>query len=227
MQYYVTFMKGFSMKQSFVWIILLCITSCFSFAFGQDTTSLVSTDTQHRPWTLEFGVSSNFTLTSFQGTTISLGRYISDHEKIRFGANISMTTQRSENESFYYDTLGGAHPYGTANSYISNSIRLSLQYLSYETPYENIAIYFGVGPVAGYSYSRYDASYPWSYQYTAGVVGSFGAEWFFSKKLSLHAEYGLNATYAWTRSESETSKSTTKSFGIGGQSVLFGLSVHF
>jgi hypothetical protein len=220
-------MKGFSMKQSFVWIILLCITSCFSLAFAQDTTSLVSTDIQHRPWTLEFGVSSNFTLTSFQGMAISLGRYISNHEKIRFGANVSMTTQRSEYESLDYDSLGGAHTINSTNSAINGSFKFSLQYLSYETPYENIATYFGVGPVVGYSYSRYDASYPISFQYSVGVVGSFGAEWFFSKKLSLHAEYGLNAAYIWSKYNSGSSTNTVKSFNVGGQSVLFGLSVHF
>jgi hypothetical protein len=220
-------MKGFIMKQSALWIIVLGIISCFSFAFAQDTTSLVSTDIQHRPWTLEFGVSSNFTLTSFQGTAISLGRYISNHEKIRFGANISMTTQRADYESMYYDSLGGAYTDNNASSTINGSVKLSLQYLSYETPFENIAIYFGVGPTVGYSYSRYNASYPISFQYSLGVVGSFGAEWFFSKKLSLHAEYGLDATYIWSKYNSGSSTNTVKSFNVGGQSVLFGLSVHF
>jgi hypothetical protein len=209
---------------------VILFLNCFSIIHAQDTSSSIIKKYQEHPWTLEFGVSGNFTLTSFDGAVISMGKYISDHEKIRVGIHTAYSYRKTENESNFNsgDTLTVSNRQAISNA--NGSAMITLQYLIYETPYENIGVYFGIGPVIGIalSYPQANSTYK---QYTVGLLGSFGAEWFLSNKISLHAEYGLSAMYRWYKSEatqSNSKSSTTNTLvDISGESVLFGLSVHF
>jgi hypothetical protein len=106
------------MKQAMIWINMILILSCLSFAQSQDTSSSMNKKFQEHPWTIEFGVTSYFTLTSFQGSIISVGKYISDHEKLRLGISASINYQKmdDENNYTYSDSING----GTINGSMSH-----------------------------------------------------------------------------------------------------------
>ena len=210
---------------------LLMLVSFLSNAWAQDTTALKNKYQSH-PWSLEFSISENFTLSSFQGSLASLSKYISDNRKIRLGVSGALSSQKNETEYYYYhgDTLTKTIP--TSSSNINNLLTLTLQYLMYTTPYEDVSIYFGIGPTGSIAWSRDYASYN-NKQYIFGIIGSCGVEYFVSSRLSFHAEYGLLAAYYLYKNEAIdyrnriVSSRTYSSWNLSGQRVLLGLSVHF
>jgi opacity protein-like surface antigen len=97
--------------------------------------------------------------------------------------------------------------------------------------------YWGLGPTAGYRYSRQEYSSPpsgdfRSHDWSAGVAGVLGAEWQATEGLSLLAEYGLTAAYSWQKEErrddeGELRETRTKSVRVDSREVRLGLTVWF
>jgi opacity protein-like surface antigen len=239
-------------------VLLLSIASSASVA--QDTLSTNNSRRVKDAWTMEFGIASNFTLSTFQGTAISVSRYISDYQKIRIGISTSLTSSTNTRQelNFYADTLANKSNLNDNNGF--NTVQLTLQYLTYASPAEQISIYFAFGPVAGITWSSYDNQQEftnvwWNYsknnsgekqkQYSVGLLGSCGVEWFFSERMSLHAEYALSIQYNWENYEVTSKGQTTyinnppspsnrtertissHSWSLQPRYVLFGLSVIF
>ncbi len=242
---------------------MLCGLFAASFTFSnlaaQDSLTVIGKFIEGHSWTMDFRIESNLTLSTFQGTAISLSKFVSDYQRIRFGIGTSVNSSSSGNSGMNYsaDTLSGRSSGNSENE--SYSVQISLQRLTYGTPDAQTSIFFGIGPFGGMSWSKNSSSNSstsvGSYQnqqsnsstnktYSAGVLGSFGVEWFFSEHISLHAEYGLAASYSWGSGESSNSyqsgypgssnpsiKNISSNSGSGwslsGQSVLFGLSVNF
>lgn len=247
------------MKQ-FLFIILLLLSAAASASVAQDTLSTNNSRRAKDAWTMEFRVASNFTLSSLQGTAISVSRYISDYQKIRIGISTSLRSYSITRQelNFYADTL--STKVNQNEHYGDNLVQLTLQHLTYATPDDQISLYFALGPVAGITWHSYDiqqeyTQVAWNYgkstndntmeQYFVGLLGSCGVEWFFSERISLHAEYGLSLLYYWENRE-ETSKSQTTyttpppppgnrrettysshTWSLEPSNVLFGLSVIF
>ena len=186
---------------------------------AQDTVSVIGRFIQGHPWTMDFGISSNLTLTTFQGATISVGKFATDYHKIRFGISVSATDGSGDHTGNNYnaDTLSGRNTRTEENE--GYAFEIKCQYLTYATPDAHTSMYFGVGPLAGISWSKssreetstfgssQSQSTSNSDQRTSsvGVLVSVGAEWFFSEHVSLHAEYGLSAAYFRTKGESSGS----------------------
>jgi len=201
-----------------------------------DTTSprqnLLKPDT----WALQFGIASNFTLTSFQGSVLSIKRQLNSHEAIQLGIGGSLANQNSTSNSSSRNELIDTLTYGNSGSGTNTggSVQVNLQYVYYLNPDADVNIYVGVGPTIGYSrtiykydyipvppappdsvYIYYPSSNNQSYRsWNAGVTGMLGAECFILKFLSVHAQYRLNITY-------NESNSTYSSNGVSYSNTRF------
>ena len=247
-------MKTFRMN-----LLLVASMLCFQNLSAQDSLSVIGKYIHGHPWTMEFGITSNLTLTSFQGTTISLSKFTSDFEKYRFGISFSGTDGSSDQNSANYamDTLSSRGGQNSDN--VNYALQISFQYVTYATPNAPTSFYFGIGPLIGYGWTKnqsrsttsnlsgsqsFSNSTSETNNYSLGFLGSLGVEWFFSEHLSVHAEYGLAATYTWGKTESTSvsqymytyspgysnrsnSSTTTTNWSLSGQKVLFGLSVNY
>ena len=95
----------------------------------------------------------------------------------------------------------------------ATAIDVTAQYLFYSLTSKNIWFYFGAGPSVGIGYSnrnqvhnstnaitdsREDKNNNWS----VGILGSAGVEWFFSDQMSLQAEYGISYRYLYSKTTS-------------------------
>jgi hypothetical protein len=239
-------------------ILVVCIG--FTSLLAQDSLSVIGKFIQGHPWTMDFGISSNLTLSNFQGAAISISKFISDYQKYRFGISTSINSGSSDQSgiNFSADTLVGQSKQNIKTD--RYFLELSFQYITYATPHAYTSFYFGIGPLAGIGWSKYNGSSNSNYvgssqsqynsnntytSYSLGVLGSLGVEWFFSEHISLHAEYGLEASYTWNKNEStynsqynysgsnssSTSKSSNSSsssnWSLAGQQVIFGISVNY
>lgn len=236
--------------------LIIALIAFYSSSLAQnqssDTTSL-----KKGVWALQFGISANFTLTSFQGKTLSAAYYLSDRNAVRGGVSISGNSNEGTASTTVIenDTSNGIVP-GT-NSTNSQSISFILQYIRYVNQSRPIHFYVGLGPSVSYSYSKSSADNSSQYtqrtwvrltnsssstQWSIGAIGSVGIEWFPSPWFSLRAEYGENIQYQWLRTVSareytsnDTSyipsrtdnSGTTKGWSFGSSSINFGLSVYW
>jgi hypothetical protein len=239
--------------------VLICIITVLSFnyfSFSQDQSKEI-TSLKEGTWALQFGISSNFTLTSFQGSTFSVKYQLSDKNAIRSGVSISgnTSTGNSTTSGMVDDTSIGVIP-GT-NSSKTQNISLISQYLWYMNPSGPVHLYIGFGPSVSYSYSqsspeniglgsnRYylrSVNSSTSTQWAIGLMGSMGVEWFLNQWLSIRAEYGESIQYQWRSITSMTdyssndpnyvpthyeSSTTYKSWTLISNSVSFGMSVYW
>ena len=246
------------MKSTLPLLSIVIFIFAVSLCAAQDTVSAAPAPVKARCWTLEFGIAPNFTLTSFQGTAVSLSRSISDFQKIRIGVSTSLAATSNDADEIYYaaDTVVNKTMQADENG--NNSIRLTVQYLTYASPHSAVSLYAALGPLAGITWGSRESNRNYFYvggnlnvsnnsdtqkEYFAGMLGSLGAEWFFSEKISLHAEYGVTGTYSWykdnyttsdrsTYTPSSTTNSSRREYSVSfsgwslqAQNILFGLSV--
>jgi hypothetical protein len=180
-------------------------------------------------WSLDFGITSFFTLTSFQGTTLSAKYQISSTNAWRAGISINGNTQTGTSLQLPIqgDTITNTNSTNTSNA--SETVLLKVQYLWYANSESVIHLYTGVGPIVGYSHSLnnqqniYHNGSPsintWSNQFTntstnswsAGASGVIGVEYFPMKVFSLHAEYNNNLTYQQQKTQGTTNSTSNYS----------------
>jgi hypothetical protein len=179
-------------------------------------------------WALQFGIAGNFTLTSFQGTTIAAKYQLSDRNAIRAGITISGNTSdgSTSTSASVADTSDGTVPGG--NSTNAATVSLVFQYLWYINPSGPVHFYVGLGPSFSYTHSnsssdnfslsRISTRGYWtrttnashSTQRAIGGAGIAGVEWFATRWLALHAGYNESFQYQWgsTSSNQDNSSST-------------------
>jgi hypothetical protein len=212
------------MKKAVLGKLFICIIFFASTLLAQDSLSVIGKFIDGHSWTMDFGISSNLTLKTFQGTAISLSKYISDYQKYRIGisTNLNYSSGDQSRNDYAADTLTDLSSGNNDNSMYS--VQITIQYITYATPKSQTSIYFGIGPLAGISWSKQNnnanSSNPGYSQnqngstnsnsnYFAGVLGSCGVEWFFSEHISIHAEYGLSAQYSWGKIESSSNSQSS------------------
>ena len=174
-------------------------------------------------WALEFGISSNFTLVSFQGSSISAKYHTSTTSAWQAGITIYGNTENGSNLQMPVpgDTITSSN--SSSNSYSSGNVSLRVQYIWYANSEGIIHFYTGAGPIVGYYHSQNDqqdilengnsSSKMWSNRITSttakawsfGASAMVGVEYFPAKVLSLHAEYVANLTYQDGKTEGKTS----------------------
>ena len=186
--------------------------------FAQSGTS-DSTFQRSNVWALQFGIAGNFSLTSFQGSTIGIKYQLSNKHAIRYGVTINGTGD--DETGSYSGSINDTSLADGPGSRSTKNVNISgvVQYLWYSNPMHGIQIYAGAGPMISYSYyhsaneysylrlensggvtTRYwtvDSYYSTTEKTGAGVSGVLGVEWFALQWLSLHADYNENMLYQW------------------------------
>jgi len=205
---------------------------------------------------LQFGIRNSFTLSTFQGASISLQQHTSATNAYRYGITLggNFNNGTSSYSQIEADTLstGSSSSSSSANS---ASIALDVQYLWY-APLRNEAFFYsGFGPHGQYNHSHSEQSLqyqPTDYvqaasnssdanSWSLGISGLVGVEWFPARWLSLHADYEMVFQYRWLKTEMASSQthssppypygtnssSTLKQWELDNYGVNFGLSVYF
>ncbi len=198
-------------------------------------------------WAMQFRVVNDFQLSSFKGTVLSLKRHSSPGTAIRVGVSGDLTLGSSTRETELPVPATVESPIEEEREYFS--LNLNAQRLKYTRPAERLSLFWGIGPAVGFTredqeLTRYSEDWTpigestvnsTSTQWSAGLGASLGVEWFATRHLGLHAEYGLAAIYSWTDQTQKTDSSdgSTKlnlesnSFQIDDTRILFGLSAYF
>jgi len=201
---------------------------------------------------LQFQISSNFTLSSFQGATLSYKHHLAPSQALRIGFDLSLNDASSDwtQNAFNNDTLTISD--NSKRDQANYTIRLNTQAIWYSESSLGISFFYGTGPFLSFSRLTQKeervlspVSFPQSKStsegsattWSLGLTGLAGVEWFVSQSISLHAEYGVSLGYSWIRNESKTDLSTqgsrsategsANSWQLSGNGVRFGLSVYF
>jgi hypothetical protein len=178
-------------------------------------------------WALQFGISSNFTLSSIQGTTFAVKYQLSDRNAIRAGVTLSgnISNGNSSATGAIADTGYGSVPGSSSGN--SATITFVAEYLWYINPSGPIHFFVGLGPYI--SYYHYNNTSDNSYFYTSnnqgywqrsmsssntnqwafGPAGVAGVEWFTTRWFSLHAEYNDGVQYQWNSQSSKSDNTAT------------------
>jgi hypothetical protein len=204
-------------------------------------------------WSLQFGISSNFTLTSFEGVLISCKKHLSPKSAIRTGLTVSGQVGNVNGDSERSGvTLGNSKTDTDAAS-----LSLSALYIYYPSPVRRLNVFSGLGPDIGlsrskdetrnvsYSYRGEIISKSWTYrrQVYFGLRGVVGGEWFAASRVSVLADYVLNLRYSYQRTErwsgyeklpddagpqdSDRNVSKTEWLSLSSGGVQFALSIYF
>jgi len=223
----------FKLKISMSIVMVLMLSS--SMLYGSDSTSLAHT------WALQFRISSNFMLSSFQGSNLSAQYYLKDNRAIRTGFSLSGNTNDSEIDR---RTTGKSEREQNGFTLVVFS-----QYLIYPKEFNRINPYFGFGPYFTFStsfdkitlYSQ-DMDIVTNDAVSLGLLSSIGGEVYVCDGISLTAEYGTRIYYQSSklintdknRMSSDDSwvivsqsKETSQGLKLNYESVLFGVSIHF
>jgi opacity protein-like surface antigen len=226
----------------------LLLLAAFSLPAASQTTDSHSLTEDSRA--LQFQISSNFTLSPFQGATLSYKHHLQPSSALRIGLDLSFNDEGSDGaqQNFNNDTLSS-----TDNTTLDQSsfvIRLNTQAIWYSETSSEISFFYGTGPFLGYSRYRQNDERIFSpvgssqsksssegkgTTWSVGLTGLAGVEWFVSQSISLHGEYGLSLGYFWSKGEStfsttgnrSSSEGTTTSRQLSSNGVRFGLSVYF
>jgi hypothetical protein len=183
---------------------------------------------------IQFGIGM-LTLRSFGDQTMSYRWHQTPGTAIRIGVSVSASGRTDETVTSAYrgDTLVGQSR-STSTDLPRIDFTLSAQYQWYVRIQDDLYLFAGAGPQFGYN--QRDYPYDEYRMWTAGLNGGFGAEWFASRRLSLHGEYQIHLLYRHTISsewedfssgDSKFYDRTGDSFDITSGAVLFGLSVYF
>jgi hypothetical protein len=186
-------------------------------------------------WSLQFRITDNFQLSSFQGATISAKRHFSEGRALRFGISLSGSVTDKE-----YRTTDQSSDSTTSEVVIGADenqqyLRFDAQYLIYPSPMKKLNLFFGAGPL--FELSRSEVSIfdqervnkIWS----IGLTTLLGVEWFATKRISILSEYASTLSYDFQSSESTHSDGKSKNvdevqtLSFSYTSVKFGLSVYW
>jgi hypothetical protein len=208
-------------------------------------------------WALQFGIGSNFTLTSIQGASIAAKYHLSESNAVRAGITLggdlgdgtSFNVQGQADTAFFLSSGNGSSHAATA--------ALVVQYLWYANPNGVVHFYVALGPSFSYGYSSGDNESIGSYisdhtsrvefstsstQWGIGATGAAGLEWFPAAWFSLRAEYANGIQYQWESAENsrrtsvstpgisgtfEKNSSSNKHWRFDNLGVSFGLNVYF
>ena len=208
--------------------------------------SLVSTTTAQTSYldsldgkfALQFQISENFTLTNFQGATLSGKYHLGKRSAIRLGLSLNFDDSDSDREITLSDTLN-YHENAETNSV---GFTISSQYLNYLVRTDDIGFYLGAGPTIGFGNSESEfksVSFDSTINtgsgsadfFTIGLDAILGVEWSFHKDMTLSAEYGMKFYYTHRNEKLDSTETnyerTIDSYRLTQNYVNFGISVYF
>jgi len=198
---------------------------------------------------LQFRVTEDFTLGSWQSMALSLKRHFSVDKAVRIGidADWSFSDSDRENMSIGDNTRTNTN-YNESNRISFYITPQYLKYLKVKTP---VKFYYAIGLKTGaaFAYSERnsftyisDEIREWNeenndFSWNIGLLGNLGAEWFASHNISFIAEYEALLYYRWTHmkitrtyyfsTEIEKDKITDQSLRFSMSSARLGLTLYF
>lgn len=209
--------------QAFAALCTLVLITCPS-AFAQSDNE---PDIEDR-WALQFGVTENFNLGSFEGSLLSAKKQYNARRAVRVGVGLSADIQTSTDESDG-STREEDQSYQRAE--------VDVKWIRYPVHDGTLRAYWGTGPSVEFvrnSTTFDDANRTELDRLSlgAGLTGVLGAEWFVHPRISLSAEYRAGLTYRWTReddtlSAGDDSETIRHNVRLGSRGVLFGVSAYF
>jgi len=223
------------------WATAIVALATFTSASAQEATSAAAEDAVSAPaqWGLQFGVTNNLTLTSFDGATIGLIRRTPNNRAWRIGMELggSFRSMQEEDSIYSYEIDGDEN---------TQTVELHAYHMRFSQPKNDAAMYVGAGPRAWFERNHSKLTYGPDTEesienttryWSAGVGGLFGAEWVFREGMAVHAEYSIALAYSstintelrtdYTSNLTRDTKHTMSGTSLGSQSVRFGLSVYF
>lgn len=199
-----------------------------------------------KAWALQFSINQNFNLGSFNGATISLLKHSSLNKAWRYGITIGAGVNDLEFET----NQGSGTTLVTDQNVYNYNISLDLIKITYPNTASKINLFYGLGPlvqmnyrkdksetnpVNSYNSTREISQASWKF----GAKLIVGTQWMFSKSLAIHAEYGSEFNYTYTKNKTKTIREldtsddirtderVTKGIQFGSANVRFGLTVYF
>ena len=240
-------------KSTFITLGLVILLLSSQEIFPQTKSDSIRNSLEKGSWSLQFQISDNFTLTTFQGSNISAKKHISDKSTLRFGLGLTAIVADRHYESEEINSYNRSSEDGVEDTF--TQININCYYLYYADPRKKINLYFGAGPIFGYSnYDQTDMGNDVQQDtifietkntrktdgYSIGMHGLIGVEWFARKEISIHSEYGSSFSYRKDKSESilvrnssqygeeeRSTKSEAGTYEFRSNGVVFGISVYF
>jgi len=243
----------FSKLSTFVLVIFIIVifTSFVSVLYSQNIPDSSMSQLNPHSWSIQFGISNNFNLRSFQGENISAKKQFSKKNALRFGISISGSLADSEGDDESIDV----HQQNDSDKK-AIGVDGSLYYLRYINPDDNIQFYFGAGPGVSYGIGRMNSESEIVRYDTLTMIRRSesdlnswginfslisGVEWFFHKSVSLTAEYGSRILYDFRENKIENKeilpsggemliskrKIDDKVLSFDALNILFGISIYF
>ncbi len=201
----------------FLDMLVLLLLSC-SVLQAQDK---ISNDTllNDSSRALEFQINQNFTLSTFEGTTVSFKHHLNAREALRYGVSLSVQSQKND-QSTPTNSMQT-----TKDDNVSYSASVNAFYICYTATAKAVYLYYGTGPIVGYAYSNAKQTSQGSPSVGSmssevkskgkksftGLGALCGVECFVTKNISLCAEYSISALY--THNHTEHSESSFFSDG--------------
>ena len=186
-------------------------------------------------WALQFSIGPDFTVRSFEGSTLSVKRHTSAEHAWQVGLSLD--------GNFLHSTMQEADSVGEESNSTDLRVQLTARYLTYPLleagrQRESIQLFAGAGPLVSYDrdvHSTQDFDHKRRRtSFDVGASGVLGAEWFLKERLSLSAAYESSLAYSRTHirdtreDDPEGSvKRTSSGVRLNAGGVLFGLSVYF
>ncbi|MEX2456315.1 MAG: hypothetical protein WD381_03335 [Balneolaceae bacterium] len=199
--------------------LLLFISSSMVFAQDSEPNHSLTEDAK----ALQFSITENFTLSSFEGNVFSYTWHSSDDRANRLSLGMQ--------NWFLNETDPNADAELSRN--VDIDLNLSYSRIHYTDIENDIKFYLGYGPGVHFTH-HYRTSTSQDF-YNTGVGVSFhgltGVQWFFHPSISMHAEYGASLQTQFIREKRENQQGdvnrNNNSFSLSGDGVRFGLSVYF
>src|SRR4030042_4236489 len=139
-------------KETFYLVLLFVIIFYSQMLFSQTSQDSLKNSLKKGSWSLQFQISQNFTLSSFQGSNLSAKKHFSSRSAIRFGIGLSGYSANEE-QTINQENDNSLHKeYKLDNKLIG--VDLNCYFLYYPHPQRRINMYFGGGPL--FSFINHD-----------------------------------------------------------------------
>ena len=216
-----------TLKSTPSFLLILLVSVCLPTKAQEQTAELNAL--KPGAWALEFAIGSNFTLSAFQGSSISVKYLTSNTNAWRAGITISGVSLDNTNLSLPIQADTNTNSVSNSGSSSSEGVTLKVQYLWYFNTEGITHFYTGLGPRFDYSHNHTDqqniiktsslTNVVWTNQTTSGTTNSWsvgasaiaGVEYFPAKLFSLHAEYSVSLINQRLKTESTTQVLTNSS----------------
>jgi len=237
-----------------VFAALLLLIPCLVFADDGGDASQRENSLQPGSWALQFQIEDQFSIKALNGFMVALKRHLSKNTALRIGFDLILdfNDRDVEQDGFRADTLYLVDD--IAYDQNMQYIELDFLYVKYPNPDASINLFWGAGPLAGFTRQKIEdvrnveyegnpsirTDEQYSRSWSAGARGLVGAEWFATRTISFHAEYRASFRFQHTKIKHSTvndqrvgldTKSETeeirKNWRFEGTNVLVGVSLYF